>query len=106
MFTEAFPTTPVFMTFGNNDCLYHYEAAWVNNLEFYSYIYNLWFVNHIPNRPYQSQVKDTFLHGGYYSVDLTPNLTLISINSMNFNDKNQQEMLGTIPQDEMKFIES
>jgi len=27
LFTENFPNTPVFITFGNNDCKYHYNWA-------------------------------------------------------------------------------
>lgn len=85
MFTEAFPTIPIFFTFGNNDALYHNNPAWANNAQdFYGYMYNEWFVNHPPNRQFQSQVKETFLHGGYYSVDLTGGLSILAINSMNY----------------------
>jgi len=55
MFTEAFPTTPVFITFGNNDALYHDNPAWANNsADYYNYMYKTWFVNHPPNRQFQS----------------------------------------------------
>ena len=40
IFTDAFPTIPVFVTFGNNDALYHNNPAWANNAQdFYSFMY-------------------------------------------------------------------
>lgn len=58
MFTSNFPNTPVFMTFGNNDCKYHNQPTPENDkAEFYSYMYNLWFEDHIPNRPFGPSVK-------------------------------------------------
>ena len=107
IFTEAFPNTPVFVTFGNNDTLYHNNPAWANNATaFYTYMYNLWFVQHAPNRQFQAQVKQTFLHGGYYTVDLKGGVSLLSINTMNYMNGSEQSMLGSIPQDQSRWVES
>ena len=35
----------------------------------------------------KEQVKEDFLAGGYYSVDLLPSLTLFSLNTLPFNSK-------------------
>ena len=55
IFSEAFPNTPVFITFGNNDAKYHDQPSFLmDDAEFYGFMYDLWFVNHAPNRAYQS----------------------------------------------------
>jgi acyl-ACP thioesterase len=59
------------MTFGNNDCKYHDSGPFQKEKqEFYGFIFDLWFNNHTPNQKYASVVKDTFMNGGYYKIDI------------------------------------
>ena len=85
----------MFITFGNNDAEFHDQASFdVNKLDFYNFMYQLWFVNHAPNRQYQAQVRNTFMNGGYYSIDLTENLTMMSKNTMYDNKDALEQWLG------------
>ena len=44
VFTYYLPNTPVIITFGNNDCKYHYSAPFeADKYEYYDFIYKLWF---------------------------------------------------------------
>ena len=53
LFSEAFPNTPVFITFGNNDANFHDNPAWASNAnDFYGFMYDLWFVRHSPNQKF------------------------------------------------------
>ena len=82
------------MTFGNNDCKYHFNAPpESDSLEFYSYIFDLWFNKHIPNRKYAEQVKETFLNGGYYRVDIDKNLSILSVNTLPYNTHAVPELI-------------
>ena len=48
-------------------------------------MYELWFENdnHIPNQKYAAQVKDTFINGGYYKVDLDKDNKKVSVLALN-----------------------
>ena len=74
--------------------------------DYYGFMYNLWFVNHVPNRPYQSQVQSTFLEGGYYTVNLGGNLSLMSMNTMYYNKDAEEDWLGPAVQDQQNWIEN
>jgi len=51
MTTTYFPETPVFITFGNNDCKYHDSAPFPEEKEeYYDFMFDLWFNQHEPNR--------------------------------------------------------
>ena len=84
-FKEYFPTTMILPTFGNNDGRYHDEAIDESlKQDYYSFVYDLWF-NQLPgnaNLPNRSEINSTLLAAGYYRADITPHVTLLSINSM------------------------
>ena len=43
IFNKYFPDTPVIMSFGNNDCKYHYQAPYEEDKEeYYNYIFEHW----------------------------------------------------------------
>jgi len=50
IFKEYFADIPVFLTFGNNDCKYHYDAPHqAEKVDFYDYLYSLWWQDHPAN---------------------------------------------------------
>lgn len=96
-FKEYFPDTMILPTFGNNDGRYHDEAIdEVNKSDYYSFVYDLWF-NQLPGNAgltNLSEIKSTLMAGGYYRADITPKVTLLSINSMYMDAEDPSEHNG------------
>ena len=84
------------MTFGNNDCKYHDNAPPPDDkIAFYSEIYDLWFVNHPGNSRWNTaQTKATFLDGGYYTADFSDDVSVMSVNTLEYNTGQQQSWVG------------
>ena len=83
------------MTFGNNDCKYHDNAPPEDErVEFYTFIFDLWFKNHKANIPYAKDVKQTFLNGGYYKVDINDKVSILSYNSLAYNKDAISPLIG------------
>jgi hypothetical protein len=57
-------------------------------------MFTLWFENHIPNQKYAAEVKETFLNGGYYKIDVSSNLTLVAFNTLEYNRKQYGPEIG------------
>ena len=71
------------MTYGNNDCEYHYSAPLQSDkTEFYEFMFDLWFEKHTGNKKYKAEAEKTFKKGGYYKVDLGQDLSLLSVNTL------------------------
>lgn len=105
LFTKHFPSTPVFLTFGNNDCKYHDSGPFHKEKgEFLSFIFELWFKNHTPNAKYADAVRDSFMNGGYYKIDLG-NMAIVSLNTLYFNSGQYQPEIGTQAADQMKWLD-
>lgn len=86
-------------SFGNNDPKYHYLG--LNNddkEEYYSALYHAWFET-IPKNsklPNLKDIKQSFMNGGYYRVDIDSKLTILSTNTLYWNKKNDPTNQGTI----------
>lgn len=88
MFKTYLPNTPVFFCLGNNDAKYHYQTPREDDIAFFSFLYDLWFVQHPANTMFASPtLKKTFEKGGYYRVDITDTLSLLSLNTLPWNTK-------------------
>lgn len=86
-FKEHFPNTMILPTFGNNDGRYHDEAIdEVDKSDYYNFVYDLWF-NQLPGNASLDlkSIKTTLTAAGYYRADVTPTLSLLSLNSMYFD---------------------
>ena len=82
----AFPDTLIIPTFGNNDGRYHDEAIdEADKSDYYNFAFDLWF-NKLPGNANldKTSIKQTLSAGGYYRVDVTPKLSILSMNSMYF----------------------
>jgi hypothetical protein len=85
----------VLPTQGNNDTKYHYQPAaiesgdWVFN--FYKYTFDNFFKNHPANSliPSLTQIETNWLLGGYYSVEVAPNLKVIAVNTLYYNAEDE-----------------
>ena len=87
MLRKYFPNTIVLITFGNNDCKYHYDAPHQEEKkEFYNFLFDLWFNKH----PANSKIlfdNLTFYDGGYYRFDFNDKITFLAFNSLPYNIK-------------------
>lgn len=82
--TVHFPFTVMLPTFGNNDGRVHDQAIdEADKTDYYSYVYNSWFVQHPGNANLDlGTIHETVMAAGYYRADPTPDITVLSINSM------------------------
>jgi len=62
-------------------------------------VWNLWFEDQPGNAslPNLDEVKETFMAGGFYRVDLNDNLAVLVLNSMYFMIDNDQSVEGDVP---------
>ncbi|KAG1151393.1 hypothetical protein G6F37_003456 [Rhizopus arrhizus] len=83
MMVDRFKDIPVIPSFGNNDVFPHNQIGGPGNdgglLDFYSKLWNRWI-------PYEQ--RSVFRQGGYFMTQITPNLYIISLNTMYFYKKN------------------
>lgn len=106
-FAKYFPNTLIVPTLGNNDPKYHYEGLdLADKDEYFSFLYNAWF-NLLPfnsGLKNLSEIKNTMMNGGYYRVDIDSKLTILAINTLYFNTKNDATNQGTEAQDQLDWI--
>lgn len=99
---KYFPNTVIIPTLGNNDPKYHYCGLNLEDKEeYYNFIYNAWFELLPANKRLSnlSEIKSTILKGGYYRVDIDSTLSVLAINTLYFNKKNDESKQGTDAQD-------
>ena len=106
LFTQYFPTKPVFFTFGNNDCYYHDSAPFKKDkAAFYSYMYNLWFQNHPANKQFAAAAQSTFMDGGYYRADVSSTLSILAYNTLENNPDQVQTEIGPEKENGFQWLE-
>ena len=108
-FAKYFPNTVIIPTLGNNDCKYHYQGLNLEDRdEFYSSLFDSWF-GILPKNselPNLNQIKETFLYGGYYRVDIDSKLSVLATNTLYFNSKNIHTNQGSIASDQFVWLEN
>lgn len=89
---EYFPNTVILPTFGNNDGRVHDEAIdEADKADYYSFIYDLWFVKHTANASLDlASIKETLYAAGYYRADISGEISVLSINSMYMDSEDDQ----------------
>lgn len=87
MLTKYFPNKPILITFGNNDCPHHNSAPFqFEKQQFYNDMWKIWFQNHPGNAKFATaNVQKTFMYGGYFRVDVTSSLSVLSLNTLEYN---------------------
>jgi len=105
MFTKYFPNTLILPALGNNDTKWHYQPALTEHDQYYSFLFNEFFMKHPANRSLKSisDIKETVEKGGYYRIDLTDDLTVLSLNTLFYNDQAAFMMPAGIEQ--MEWLE-
>lgn len=94
---EQLPNTQIVPTFGNNDWLFHYQSpAEVNKSNFYPVMFDYWFKSQpmSAGRKDLASIQETFLDGGYYRLDLNPKLSVLALNTLMWNTRNDYTMQG------------
>ena len=88
-----FPNTAFLPVLGNNDFKYNYQVPkYDEKAEYYEFLYRIWFEEHEPNKKWKNleNIKNTFLTGGFYKVDLENNLRVIVLNTMYYAKSNKE----------------
>ena len=87
------PNTLFIPTFGNNDFRYHYQSPTDDfKKEFYGKIFDMWFTKHPTNSKLMdlNLIRQTFMYGGYYRVNLpqaSSNVSILAMNTISFSTK-------------------
>ena len=88
-FERHFPNAMVLPAIGNNDTQFHYQPE-IGPLkeDYYDFLVDEFFNNHTANRklPNLPQIEKTMHQGGWYRVDIAPELTMLTLNTLYFND--------------------
>lgn len=104
---KYFPDSLVIPSMGNNDGKYHYRGIdLADKSDYYTFFFNHWFSAHPLNSklPELPQVEKTFLSAGYYRVDLTSNLSILAVNTLYLNKKNDFTNQSTEAQDQIDWL--
>jgi len=58
-------------------------------------MYKLWFENHPANKKFDTaETKSTFLDGGYYRADVAEEISVLSINTLEYNKDQVASWVG------------
>jgi hypothetical protein len=89
MFIKYFPDTLVIPSMGNNDGKYHYQGVEkADKADYYGFFFQHWFQNHPLLSSRLSSIEKTFKYGGYYRLDIDSKLSVLAINTLYLNKKN------------------
>ena len=97
-FIEYFPDTLVLPSMGNNDGKYHYEGIdKADKADYYGFFFQHWFLSHPTNKkiPALSTIEHSFKYGGYYRVDIDSKLSVLAVNTLYMNKKNDPTGQGS-----------
>ena len=83
---EYFPDTVILPAIGNNDGRFHDSAIdEQSKADYYQFLYQLWFENFSGNSQIDLDlISKSFFQTGSYRVDISPNLSVLNLNTMYF----------------------
>ncbi len=93
MLIEYFPDTVLIISLGNNDYKYHYQTpSELYKQDYYSFLFDQYFLQHPKNSklPELETIKKTFMKGGYFRVDISDNLSVLSMNTLMYNIRSEE----------------
>ena len=76
---------------GNNDGKYHYQGIDnADKADYYGFYFDRWFTRQSHNSRLKElpEIKKTMMYGGYYRVDVDFKLSILALNTLYFNKKN------------------
>lgn len=88
-----YPSTIMLPVLGNNDFKFNYQVPKTTEKhDYYQFLFRIWFEEHEPNRNLDSysEIKETFLAGGFYKLDYDSNLRIIVLNTMYYARSNKE----------------
>ena len=109
MFKKYFPETLIVPSMGNNDGKYHYQGIDLEDKQdFFSAFFEHWFLDHPHNSQLANieEIRKTFMFGGYYRVDVDVGLSVLALNTLYLNKKNNATHQSTEAADQLTWLES
>jgi Calcineurin-like phosphoesterase len=91
---ERFGNSLIIPSVGNNDNEFHYEVPLENEKgKWYDFLYGLWFEESqsLAIQQNLASIKETFINGGYYKVDVNEQLSVIALNTLYYSKKNDED---------------
>ena len=97
---DKFPRALIIPAFGNNDTMYHDNPIPLEDeYRFFAYIYTQWFDLLPGNRDQlydqREDIKETFMKGGYYRVDINDRVSVLVLNSLFFAEERHPDWIDT-----------
>jgi hypothetical protein len=93
LFVKYFPDALVVPSMGNNDGKYHYQGIdKAEKADYYGFFFERWFQNHpliSKDAARLKSIESTFKYGGYYRVDIDSKVSILAVNTMYLNKKNE-----------------
>jgi len=98
---QYFPNTLILPTIGNNDTEFHYQSPdfGINKKSYYDAFFGSWFTDHQVNNQIANirEIERTFKNGGYYRVDVSDQISIISLSSNCYSFKSEiQDDVGQL----------
>jgi hypothetical protein len=106
---KHFPNSLVLPNIGNNDGRYHEQAIDEDDkAEYNAFLYDLWFKQQPGNAKLltDSAIKNSFAAGSYYRVDLTDKVSALVLNTMFYDDDDDESYQGNEGDVQMDWIET
>lgn len=80
---KKFPNTPIVPAIGNNDPKWHNQFPLEESTDYFEFLFDLWFASHPVQYPNLTDIRTTFLKGGFYWY-FYGDYVFIALNSLYF----------------------
>ena len=105
LYAKNFPDTIVLTAFGNNDGYHNQAPDEDQKSTFFSWVHDLWFTNMPGNGAIVDSVKDTFLAAGYYRVDISDTISVLTFNFEYMDDDDDTSFQGSEADQQLDWLE-
>ena len=103
---KYFPDTPTLLVVGNNDGYHSQAVPESQKADFYSWLKDDWFGKLTGNAKFADKIGETFMAGGYYRVDVTKNLSVLSFNFEYMDNDDDTSYQLNEAQEQLDWLES
>lgn len=107
MFAQYFPETLIVPSIGNNDGKKDYQGIDMSDkADYYGFYFDHWFTMHSHNSRLKEldEIKKTLMYAGYYRVDVDSKLSILALNTVYFNKKNDVFYQGNEIADQLAWM--
>ena len=103
---KHFPNTLVLTNIGNNDG-YHSQAPDEDQKSaFYGFLYDIWFKDYPGNASITQSVQETLMYAGYYRVDVSDTVSVLSMNNEYMDIDNDSSFQGSEASVQLDWLEA